>query len=392
MNSSVAVIGAGPAGLMAAEVLAGRGIRVVVLEQRTSPGRKFLLAGRSGLNLTNAESFDALVAKYGRSASRLEAALRAFGPDELRSWARGLGVETFVGSSGRVFPIGMKATPLLRAWLRRLDDAGVLIRIGERWTGGIPAGFDAAVLALGGASWPRVGSDGGWVELLRRDGIDVNTLRPANAGILVQWTPGFVERFHGTPLKNVAVTFAERTVRSDLMITRTGLEGTAVYTVASLIGEACHDGPTVVGVDLFPDFDHERLRDRLAHHRPGDSMTNRLRRAGLDAPAIGVVRDATGNRLPTDPDELASLLRAVPLRTTGTSSLDRAISSAGGIDWNELDDRFMLKRRPGLFVAGEMIDWDAPTGGYLLQACLSTGAAAARGVIDWLGRHRGRPT
>lgn len=385
---SIAIVGGGPAGLIAAEQLASAGYDVTILDHRPSVGRKFLLAGRSGLNLTNDADFDTLRARYGAAASRLGPALERFGPDDLRRWAGGLGVDTFVGSGGRVFPIGMKATPLLRAWLRRLLDLGVSIRPGWDWHGRPVEGFDATLLALGGASWPRVGADGSWVSALRRLGVVVHDLESANAGLIVAWSTRFVEQFHGTPLKNVAVSFGDERVRSDLMITRTGLEGTAVYSHSAAVRRALAVGPATIVVDLFPDLDEQRLVERISGGRRSDSTSNRLRRLGLSPAAASLLRESSAAPTPSDPRALAQLLKTVPISVVTTAPIERAISSSGGVDWDEIDERFMLRRVPGLFVAGEMIDWDAPTGGFLLQACFSTGVAAAAGVIDWLAGRR----
>jgi uncharacterized flavoprotein (TIGR03862 family) len=377
------VVGGGPGGLMAAEVLATAGVAVTVLERMPSVGRKLLLAGRGGLNLTHTEDLEAFLDRYGRARPRLEAAIRAFDPDDLRAWAAGLGQETFVGSSGRVFPEAFRATPLLRAWLRRLADLGVEIQTRTAWTGwGDDA--DATVLALGGASWPRVGSDGAWVGLM--GDIEVSPLRPANCGFVVPWTETFRDRFAGTPLKNVELCGGGGLARGDAVVTRGGVEGGAVYALAAgLRDEIAAEGHAVLAVDLRPDVAVDDLAARL-EGRPKESTANVLRRAGIDAVGAGLAREATGNELPDDPVALASLLKGVPVRLTRTYPLARAISTAGGIALGEVDDDFMLRRRPGTFVAGEMLDWEAPTGGYLLQATFSTAVAAAHGARRWLAR------
>ncbi len=408
VTRSAAVVGGGPAGLMAAEVLSCAGLAVTVYEHMPSVGRKLLLAGRSGLNLSHSEPIDDLLARYGHSADRLEAAVRAFGPPELRAWCASLGEPTFVGSTGQVFPASLRATPLLRAWLARLALAGVAIEVRRRWLGwapvpdgtvdvqrslfGSPDGItvevisDVTVLALGGASWPRVGSDGGWVAEFRRAGVDVTELRAANCGIRVDWTGHFIERFAGVPLKNVAVAVDGRTVRGDVMVTRHGLEGSPVYAQSATIRDViARDGHCIVDFDLQPDVSVEGLRDRLGRRRPKDSLATSLRRVvGLTPVAVSFLREATGNRVPTDPAQLAMLIKAAPMAIEATMPIDRAISSAGGVALGELDDAFMLRRLPGAFVAGEMIDWEAPTGGYLLQASFSTAVAAARGAVAWL--------
>jgi uncharacterized flavoprotein (TIGR03862 family) len=397
------VVGGGRGGLMAAEVLATGGARVVVLERMPSPGRKLLRAGRGGLNLTHAEPLEALLYRYGAARARLAPAVEAFDPAALRAWCAGLGIETMVGSSGRVFPVGLRAAPLLRAWLGRLTDLGVDLRTAHRWEGWADDGAllvtdrdggsvrlepDATVLALGGASWARLGSDGGWVGPLAAAGVDVVPLRPANCGFLVPWTEGFVERFAGAPLKAVALEHGPETVRGDAVVTRTGIEGGAVYALSRHLREALEGGaPVTLTVDLRPDQTEAELASRLAQRRPRDSQSTALRRSARLAPvAIALLREATRNALPGDPAELARLAKAVPLAVTGTAPIDRAISSAGGVELDEVDDAFMLRRRPGTFVAGEMLDWEAPTGGYLLQATFSTGVAAARGALAWTGR------
>ena len=410
MSSTATVVGGGPAGLMAAEVLAAAGLAVTVYEHMPSVGRKLLLAGRSGLNITHNEPVDDLLARYGRAAPHLSMAIRRFGPSELRSWCESLGEQTFVGSTGQVFPTSLRATPLLRAWLVRLASAGVSIEVRCRWLGWattpdgavdarrsrfsradggtVDVTSDVTVLALGGGSWPRVGSDGGWVAAFRRAGVEVSELRSANCGVRVDWTAPFVERFVGVPLKNIAVTVAGRTVRGDAMVTSAGIEGAPVYAHSTAIREAIDGaGRCTITVDLHPDLSVVGLGDRLERRRPKDSLATSLRHTiGLTAVAISLLREATGNRVPRDPAELAVLVKAVPLVIAEMMPIERAISSAGGVALAELDEAFMLRRLPGTFVAGEMIDWEAPTGGYLLQASFSTAVAAANGALVWLGR------
>ena len=393
------VIGGGPAGLIAAEILAGDGLAVTVYEHKPSVGRKLLLAGRGGLNLTHSEPFDEFVRRYDASGW-VAPLLREFGPAELRAWCASLGEETFVGSSGRVFPMSFRATPLLRAWLRRLDDLGVEFATRHRWLGWSAPGVhrfatadgneitvraDATVLALGGASWPRVGSDGGWVPLLEAVGVGVTSLRPANAGFAVRWSEAYAERFAGQPLKNVAMTSGTSTVRGDVIVSASGLEGGPVYGVGREVRtELETTGSCTVTIDLHPDQSVDRLTERLARRRPKDSVTTWLRRAlGLDLVAINLLREACGPDLPDDPGDLAALVKRVPIAIDAMMPLDRAISTAGGISLDELDAGLMLRRVPGTFVAGEMIDWEAPTGGYLLQASFSTGVVAARAASRW---------
>ena len=394
----IAVIGGGPAGLAAAEILAASGRTVTLYDRMPSLGRKLLMAGRGGLNLTHSEPLPAFLGRY-HPAQSLTGAIRAFPPDALRQWCAELGQPTFVGSSGRVFPESFKASPLLRAWLARLGDHGVAIRPRHRLTG-IADGaltFDtpegdlivrttATLLALGGASWPRLGSDGAWVPLLEGLGVPVAPLRPANAGFACAWSDTFRERHAGTPLKRIALTFAGETVPGEAIVTRTGLEGGAVYALSRPLREAIlAEGAARLVVDLRPDLDVEALAARLAKGRKGDSLSARLRKAaGLSPVAIGLMREAAGAALPADPGALARLIKAAPLTLTGMMGLDRAISTAGGVDLGALDGNAMLRARPGLFLAGEMLDWEAPTGGYLLQGSIAGGRAAAGGMLHWL--------
>jgi len=399
------VVGGGPAGLIAAEHLARAGVAVTVYDHKLSVGRKFLLAGRGGMNITHSEPMPAFVERYGVAAQQLAGPLSAFDPDDLRAWCAELGERTFVGTSGRVFPKSFKATPLLRAWLRRLDRLGVKFVMRSRWTGWAPDGSnrfvaadaaefsvasDVAVFALGGASWPRVGSDGGWVAGFDSAGVAVSRLRPANAGVSVAWTPEIVRRYPGSPLKNVAVSVlsdeAGKAVRGDPIITSDGLEGGPIYALSVPIREALDaHGVCELAIDLHPDRSVDQVAGRLARRRPKDSTSNWLRRSiGLHPVMIAVLRESTANRLPADPDEMASLVKQAIVRVDDTMPIERAISTAGGVMFSELDPSLMLVRRPGTFVAGEMLDWEAPTGGYLLQACFSTGVTAARGAIAQL--------
>ena len=405
MNDSktVHIIGAGPAGLMAAERLAQAGLKVVVHDAMPSVGRKFLMAGRGGLNLTHSEPMAGFVGRYGAAGGAVAAWLERFSPTHLIGWAEGLGQATFTGSSGRVFPRVMKASPLLRAWLARLAGLGVEVRTRSKWIGpGLrrdddgrawvfttPEGEtierpDAVVLAMGGASWPRLGSDGAWTAML--DGVAVAPFRPSNVGFDVSWSEVFADRFAGQPLKPVAMTYEDQTVRGEAMLTRYGLEGGAVYALSAGLRDAIErDGTATLTVDLRPDLSVEALAGRLAKPRGKDSVTNWLRKAGgLSAPAVGLLREIPGE-LPAGADKLARRIKAVRLTLTGVQGLARAISSAGGVKLDQLDAGLMLTVMPGVFVAGEMLDWEAPTGGYLLQASMASGAVAADGVVRWLG-------
>lgn len=410
------VVGGGPAGLIAAEVLARAGVAVTVYDRMPSPTRKFLLAGHGGLNITHSEGRDRMLPRYGEAAERLAPFVDAFTADDLRAWCAGLGEETFVGTSGRVFPRSFRATPLVRAWLGRLDALGVRIERRQRWDGwaedgaglrlvGVGGGVDGerrevahdvVLFALGGASWPRLGSDGSWVPAFEARGVATAPLRAANVGVRVGWTPGFADRFQGVPLKHVALTVRGQDrapVRGDAMVTRTGLEGGPLYAVGAAVRAALDAGGCVLEVDLRPDTPAERLAERLARRRPKDSRSTWLQRSvGLDPVAVGLLREATGNAVPDDPAAVAALLKAVPVEVPATMPIDRAISSAGGIRWSEVDERLMLRALPGTFVAGEMLDWEAPTGGYLLQASFSTGVAAARGMSGWLAGRWGQPS
>jgi uncharacterized flavoprotein (TIGR03862 family) len=397
----VAIIGAGPAGLMAAEVLAQGGAYVTVYDAMPSAGRKFLMAGRGGLNLTHSEPLPQFLARYREAAPHLKAAIEAFPPSALRDWSEALGQETFVGSSGRVFPKAFQASPLLRAWLRRLESIGVGLTPRLRWIGWdeegclgfeTPVGArvikpSATVLALGGASWPRLGSDGAWVETLVAKGVQISPLRPANVGFTVAWSDVFRDRFEGQPLKGVALTFGAHSVRGEAIVTRTGIEGGAVYALSAELREAIiRSGQVTLHVALRPDLDMKDLIAKVSAPKGKQSLSNFLRKAvSLSPVAIGLLQEAaraSGTSLASlSQSDLASLINAVPIELTGTAPIARAISTAGGIPFSELDGGFMLRRLPGVFAAGEMLDWEAPTGGYLLQASFATGAAAGRGVL-----------
>jgi len=390
----VHVIGAGPAGLVAAERLGQAGLGVVVHDRMPSVARKFLMAGRGGLNLTHSEPLEDFAARYGAARRTVTRWIDAFSPADLTQWVEGLGQPTFVGSSGRVFPKAMKASPLLRAWLARLETLGVNIRTRSRWTGWrdgalafeTPEGErlerpSAVVMALGGASWPRLGSDGAWTAWLDAP---TTPFRPANVGFDVAWSPLFRERFAGLPLKGIALGHGDRSVRGEAMIARYGLEGGAVYALSAALRDAVEAaGQAEVRIDLKPDMDMARLVARLDRPRGKASLSNHLRKtAGLEPAAVALLHEA--GPPPAEPLALAQRIKALPLILSGVQGLERAISSAGGVRLDGVDARLMLRERPGVFVAGEMLDWEAPTGGYLLQASFASGVVAARGVIDWL--------
>ena len=405
MTAPVHVIGAGPAGLMAAETLAGRGVVVVVHDRMPSVARKFLMAGRGGLNLTHSEGLDErdhFLARYGEAAGRIAPWLDRFGPADLMAWAEGLGQPVFVGSSGRVFPRAMKASPLLRAWLMRLADQGVEVRTRSRWLGwrGEDLVFEtlqgeriepasAVILAMGGASWPRLGSDGAWAKWLVGEGVDLAPFQPSNAGFDVVWSPILIDRFAGQALKPVTLSHAGQSVRGEVILTRYGLEGGAVYALSGALRDAIQaDGLATLTVDLRPDLSIEALATRLSRPRGKDSVTNYLRKAGgLSPAAIAVLREIGDP--PPGADKLARRIKGVRLKLTGIQDLERAISSGGGVRFGTVDDGLMLATRPGVFVAGEMLDWEAPTGGYLLTACLASGRVAGEAAAAWINSPAG---
>jgi uncharacterized flavoprotein (TIGR03862 family) len=398
--ASIAIIGGGPAGLAAAEHLSGAGHAVTIYDRMPSLGRKFLMAGRGGLNLTHGEPPDRFLTRYGAAEKAITPFIRAHDPAALRRWCEGLGEETFVGSSGRVFPKSFKASPLLRAWLRQLGDRGVQMRTGHHWTGwaedgklryettqgSVTIAADAVLLALGGGSWPRLGSDGGWVSVLESKGVAVAPLRPANVGFAVAWSDLLKQRFAGTPLKRIAIAHAGHGARGEAMITEEGIEGGAVYALsAGIRDDVARKGSAAIAIDLRPDLSRETIVGKLSGDRRNDSFPNWLRkRLALPPVAIALLYEADRNAARLPPEALASLIKALPVAVTGVRPIEKAISTAGGMRWDELDERLMLRKLPGVFCAGEMIDWEAPTGGYLLQACFATGVAAARGIERWL--------
>ncbi len=404
---SAVVVGAGPAGLMAAEVIAAAGHRVLVCDASALAGRKFLLAGRGGLNLTHVEPRPGFDSRYGAAAPRVGRWLDAFGPEALRAWTGGLGIETFVGTSGRVFPREMKAAPLLRRWLERLRGAGVVFHTRHRWLGwtgdgalrfATPAGevrIEARVLVLatGGASWSRLGSDGAWAPLLAGRGIAIAPLVPANCGFDADWSPVFAERFAGQPLRTVAMSPAvgagepadsatRRWTRGEAVVTATGIEGGLVYAIAPALRDAiAARGEATVLVDLLPDRGEAAVRELLARPAGGRSLANRLRtRLRLDGVKAGLLREGVPAELLQEPAQLAARIKALPVRLLAPRPIDEAISTAGGVRLGELDETLMLRKLPGVFCAGEMIDWEAPTGGYLLTACFASGHVAGTGA------------
>ena len=399
---NVAIVGGGPSGLMAADVISAAGVGVTVYDRMPTVGRKLLMAGRGGLNLTHSEPLDIFITRYGTARCWLEPRLREFPPERLLAWAHDLGQETFVGSSGRIFPKAMKASPMLRAWIARLGSRGASFATGHRWTGfeapgrlrfetrkgPIIAEASATVLALGGASWPRLGSDGGWLDILAAQGVVIHPLVPANCGVRIAWSERFTARHVGTPLKRIALTLAGRRMRGEAVISATGLEGGAVYALTPDIRRLLDSGARVsLEIDLRPDETLSTLTDRLSRARGKQSMSTFLARAIDLAPAgRSLLFEAQGRTLPTAPDALARLIKGAPVTIEGLAGIERAISTAGGVAASEIDSAMLLRRLPGVFVAGEMLDWEGPTGGYLLQGAFATGFAAGHGVLRHLGR------
>ena len=397
----VAIIGGGPAGLMAAEHLATvDGLQVDVFDAMPSLGRKFLMAGKGGMNITHSEALPAFIGRYGARAAEVGRMVEAFPPEALRAWIHGLGIETFVGTSGRVFPTEMKAAPLLRAWLHRLREAGVRFHVRHRWTGwdergqllfSTPQGPltvapDACVLALGGGSWARLGSDGAWVSILQAKAIPVAPLRPANCGFDVDWSPVFRERFAGAPVKAVIATVGRLRQQGEFNITANGIEGGLIYAVSAPLRDQLAAGEAgTLSLDLAPGRDLARLSADLAKPRGRDSLANPLRRrAGIEGVKAALLRECCTPETLNHPATLAAAIKALPLQVAAPRPLDEAISSAGGVAFDALNEHLMLAALPGCFVAGEMLDWEAPTGGYLLTACFASGRCAALGVAEWL--------
>ena len=406
MEKSVAIVGGGPAGLMAAEVISAEGIKVDVYDSMPSLGRKFLMAGKSGLNLTHSEPFEQFVSRYGERRAQIEPMLHRFGPEELRDWADALGIETYVGTSRRVFPVGMKASPLLRAWLRRLEASNVEVHLRHRWDGHIAAGKEgviirfgspagdvtvdtgAVVLALGGGSWSRLGSDGAWVPWLRSTGVQVEPLRPSNSGFDVAWSEHFVERFQGQPVKSVVLSFNSFRQQGEFIITREGVEGGLIYSASALLRDEIEaSGRAVMMLDLAPDRSHEWIAERLSRPRGSRTMASHLEKMlGIKGVKAGLLREFVSREDFMSVNVLAHFIKNLPVPLIAVRPLDEAISSAGGVTFESLDEQLMLKSMPGIFCAGEMLDWEAPTGGYLLTACFASGYTAGKGVLNWLGK------
>jgi uncharacterized flavoprotein (TIGR03862 family) len=410
LRPQVAIVGAGPAGLMAAEVLAEKGLAVAVFDAMPSVGRKFLMAGKGGMNLTHSEPAEAFVARYGNRSSWMRHWLAEFDAQACRNWARGLGIETFIGSSGRVFPLEMKAAPLLRAWLHRLRTRGVSFHVRHRWQGWdtdnhlvfeTPTGLlgfaaDATILALGGASWPQLGSDAAWVPVLTEKGIPIAPLLPANCGFDVGWSAHFRERFKGEPVKNLLAKCSDPAGKSwqragEMLISETGVEGGLVYALSAPLRDAIlAAGSATLHLDLLPERNADWVLREVSHPRGSRSLSSHLQsRLGLKGVRLGLLYESLGREAVHDPQRLASTIKSLPLRLIAPRPIEEAISSAGGIRPEALDDRLMLVALPGIFCAGEMLDWEAPTGGYLLTGCLATGRGAGRGAADWLSQSGG---
>jgi uncharacterized flavoprotein (TIGR03862 family) len=414
-NKTIAIIGGGPAGLMAAERLARPGIEVHVYEAMPSLGRKFLRAGVGGLNITHSEPLDAFIARYSQP-ERLAPLIRAFGPAQVLAWLHGLGFETFTGTSGRVFPVGMKSSPILRAWLKRLEDAGVVFHLGHKWVGftdskvsrlstfqrqetlesivfdtpdGLqPIQADAVLLALGGGSWPKLGSTGGWIPILEAYGIPISPLRPANCGFDVAWTDHFQTKFNGAPLKAVTVTFKDVCKQGEFIVTKDGVEGSLIYALSAPIrDEIEQSGQAVIRLDLAPDWSTEKLVERLSLPRGSRSMGSHLQKTvSISGVKAGLLWEFVAREDFQSPEKLAAAIKSLPIPLLRPRPLAEAISSAGGVRFEALDETLMLKALPGIFCAGEMLDWEAPTGGYLLTGCFATAHRAADGILGYLNR------
>lgn len=400
MRNIVAVIGGGPAGLMAAEVLSARGVKVNLYDAMPSVGRKFLMAGKGGLNITHAEPFEQFVSRYGKRQGQIEPLLRTFGPKELRDWVHGFGIETFVGTSGRVFPAGMKASPLLRIWLKRLADSGVTFHLHHKWKGWLPDRSlhfatpegeravtpEATVLALGGGSWSRLGSDGAWVPWLEQAGVRVEPLKPSNCGFDVEWSPHFRERFDGQPVKSVVLSFGSFRQQGEFIVTREGIEGSLIYAAsARLRDEIYARGKAVISLDMAPDRPFEWLVAKLSKPRGSRTLASHLEKAvGIKGVKAGMLREFLSKEDLTNVERLAAFIKALPIPLIAPRPLDEAISSAGGVRFEVLDEHLMIRALPGVFCAGEMLDWEAPTGGYLIAACMASGYTAGLGVLKWL--------
>ena len=403
-HQTVAIIGGGPAGLMAAEVLSQAGVKVDLYDAMPSVGRKFLMAGKGGMNITHSESFDKFLSRYGSARANIKPMLDTFGPEALRAWVRDLGIETFIGSSGKVFPVDMKAAPLLRAWLHRLRVNAVSFYMRHQWLGWdegmlhfltpdgeVKVRVDAVVLALGGGSWARLGSTGAWAPLLAQKGVSVAPLQPSNCGFDVGWSEFFRNRFAGQPLKSVQASFInsvgdEFCQLGELVVTADGVEGSLIYKMSALLrDQITASGTALIYLDLAPGKDKRFLIGSVSKPRGKNTMVNHLRkRIGIDSLKIGLLREVLSKQDFDDPIRLCETIKALPIKLVAARPIDEAISSAGGVTFAAVDERLMIRSMPGIFCAGEMLDWEAPTGGYLLTACFASGRVAGEGVLSWL--------
>ncbi len=413
MTKTVAVVGGGPAGLMAAEVISAQGMKVDVYDSMSSLGRKLLMAGKSGLNITHSDPFDVFVSRYGKRQKQIEPLLKNFGAKELREWVHSFGIETFIGTSGRVFPMGMKASPLLRAWIQRLNASNVTFYLRHKLTAilpddsaqvAVPPGGgsvvlkfmtpdgevtvkpDAVVLALGGGSWSRLGSDGAWVSMLKQAGVKVEALRPSNCGFDVEWSEHFREKYDGHPIKSVILSFGEFHQQGEFIVTKEGVEGGLIYAASAMMRDEIEaKGKAIMFLDLKPDRTLEWLKEKLSRPRGKRSLASYLEKSlGIHSVKAGLLREFVSKENFTNAERLAGFIKALPIPLVAPRPLDEAISSAGGVTFESLDENLMLKNLPGVFCAGEMLDWEAPTGGYLLTTCFSSGYAAGNGVVKWL--------
>ncbi len=399
-SKNIAIIGGGPSGLMAAEIIAGAGHQVTIYDAMPTMGRKFLLAGRGGLNLTHSEPLEKFVTRYFEASNWLAPIIKDYDPQKLRKWCEELGEETFIGTSGRVFPRSMKASPLLRAWLKKLENLGVKHQSRHLWQGFdgdslvfrdkdqklITVKADATLLALGGASWPHLGSNGSWVNILAQCGVKISPLRPSNCGFACSWSDYLINKFAGTPLKSVAIRHQNLSHKGEMVLTKQGIEGNAVYALSAHLREAIKkDGKAILHIDLRPEMSDAKLAEKLKT-RGKESLSNYLRKAGFPPVASALLNEliATNQLSAASPEIIANYLKNLPITLTSATNIDRAISTAGGISHESLDENFMLKNKAGIFAAGEMLDWEAPTGGYLLQGCFSTAVAAAKGILSFV--------
>ena len=398
MAKKIAIIGGGPSGLMAADILSANGYKVIIYERKPTFGRKFLMAGRGGLNISHSEKLDSFIKKYGKKSSIFKKVINNFSPQNLRDWCQGLGEKTFIGSSGRIFPESFKSSPLLRAWLARLKKQNVIFKLNHNWQGWknndlffhkkdeeIFTQVDVTILSLGGASWPNLGSDGSWVKILEEQGVQVSPLQPSNCGFVVAWSEIFSRRFEGVSLKPVQLSFKNKKVLGEFVITKSGVEGSAIYALSSLLREEIKiNGSAQLKLDLKPDFNSEEIQKRLQKPKLKMSMSNYLRKTlNLSDVAIGLLMELPDRKKFNSftPEKQAHIVKCYTINLKKTFSINRAISTAGGISFNSIDDNFMLINKPNVFVAGEMLDWEAPTGGYLLQACIANGVYVADAIM-----------